>query len=73
MARGPLDDELGYCTGVSAAVPAVVVALIDAEVEQQRVKWKEAGLLGRPPTRSDVVRKILMDWAGWKPGMAKRG
>lgn len=71
MARGRVREELGYCTGVSAAIPSAVVALIDAEVAAQRKKWKEAGLLGRPPTRSDVVRKILMDWAGWKPGMAR--
>lgn len=72
MARGRVREELGYCTGVSVAVPSAVVALIDAEVEAQRRKWKEAGLLGRPPSRSDVVRKILMDWAGWKPSTAKR-
>lgn len=67
MIRGPVRKELGYCVGVSTAVPVPVVEKIDAEVADQFRRWKKARLLGRPPTRSDVVREILMRWAKWEP------
>lgn len=62
MKMTTLRQRLGYCVGISAAVPTFVAEEIGLEVQRRRARGAR-GHAGKGPVAGDVVREVLISWA----------